>query len=246
MHPDPLEFLYDYPDVADREIVGLVASSLAYGRVAQLLKSIRVVLDIIGPRPVEFVASASAGSLEKSLSGFKHRFTTGSQIAGLLAGARGAIEKYGSLNGCFTSGMEPSEHTVLEAMNRFATELTGSSGCPCDFLLPSVAKGSACKRLNLYLRWMVRSDEVDPGGWSGVSPAALIVPLDTHMYRTGQAMGFTTRKSADIKAAQEVTEGFRRIVPEDPVRYDFSLTRLGIRSESSLEEFLGGIEETQG
>ena len=93
---------------------------------------------------------------------------------------------------------------------------------------------------------MARSDDVDPGGWEGVSPARLIVPLDTHMFRTGRAMGFTKRKTADIKAALEVTEGFRRIVPGDPVRYDFSLTRLGIRGESSLEEFLAGIDETQG
>jgi uncharacterized protein (TIGR02757 family) len=246
VHPDPLEFLYDYPEVADREIVGLIASSLAYGRVAQLLKSVALVLEVVGAKPAEFLASASGRSLEKALAGFKHRFTTGSQIAGLLLGARRAIEKHGSLNACFTSGCEPSEQTVLQAMHRFATEVTGLAGCPCDFLLPSTARGSACKRLNLYLRWMVRSDEVDPGGWSGVNPASLIVPLDTHMFKTGRALGFTGRKSADIKAALEVTGGFRRIVPADPVRYDFSLTRLGIRSESSLEEFVGQLDKAQG
>jgi len=246
VHPDPLEFLYDYPEVADREIVGLIASSLAYGRVAQLLKSVATVLEVVGPGPAEFLASETGGTLEEAFAGFKHRFTTGSQIAGLLLGARRAIEKHGSLNACFLSGYDASEETVVAAMHRFATEVTGLAGCPCDFLLPSTAGGSACKRLNLYLRWMVRSDEVDPGGWTGVSPASLIVPLDTHMFKTGRALGFTARKSADIKAALEVTAGFRGIVPADPVRYDFSLTRLGIRSESSLEEFIGGLEEAQG
>ncbi len=99
-------------------------------------------------------------------------------------------------------------------------------------LLPSPGKGSACKRLNLFLRWMVRSDDVDPGGWSGVDAGKLIVPLDTHMHRMGLEVGLTRRKQADMQAALEVTRAFRTIAPEDPVRYDFALTRLGIHDIS--------------
>lgn len=245
MHPDPLEFLYRYDDIADREIVGLVASSLAYGGVKQILKSVSMVLEVLGRRPGRSLQETSPGAVKGALAGFKHRFTTGEDMAGLLAGAGRAIAKHGSLNDCFLAGME-AEPTVLEAMHRFAGEVTGLGGCSPDFLLPSTAKGSACKRLNLYLRWMVRADAVDPGGWRGVSPAALIVPLDTHMYKTGLALGFTRRKSADIRTALEVTEGFRLIAPDDPVKYDFALTRLGIREESSLAEFLAGIEQAQG
>ena len=100
--------------------------------------------------------------------------------------------------------------------------------------MPWPSRGSACKRLNLYLRWMIRSDEVDPGGWSGVHPRKLIVPLDTHMHRIGREWGFTRRKAADMKTALEITEAFRSINELDPVKYDFALTRTGIRKDVKL------------
>ena len=87
------------------------------------------------------------------------------------------------------------------------------------------------KRLNLFLRWMVRRDDVDPGGWDSVSRGRLVVPLDTHLFRIARTLGFTDRKSADLAAALEITDRFREIAPDDPVRYDFALTRLGIRAD---------------
>ena len=224
--------------------MGLVASALAYGRVAQILKSVSSVLDVLGPAPAEFISSRSRKQMERKLDGFKHRFTTGADMAGLLAGARAAILKHGSLNDCFAGGLGESDETVTDALEKFVSELTGPDSGLCEFLLPAAAKGSACKRLNLYLRWMVRSDEVDPGGWTGIRTSQLVVPLDTHMHRTGLALGLTSRKQANLRTALEINEGFRRIVPDDPVRYDFSLTRLGIRSGDSLEEFLARVEQS--
>lgn len=246
MHPDPLEFLYRYDEVRDREVVGLVASTLAYGRVNQILSSVEKALGVLGPEPARFVTDTSDKEVRRLFKGFKHRFTTGSDMAALLVGAGRAVQVHGSLNTCFEAGLDPRDETVVPAMERFATEVMGLAGCQCDFTLPSTAGGSACKRLNLYLRWMVRRDEVDPGGWDGISPSMLVIPLDTHMFRTGLALGMTRRKTADLKTALEITEGFRRIAPEDPVRYDFCLTRLGIREEMSLLDFLEGIEESQG
>lgn len=243
VHPDPLEFLYKYRGVRDREVVGLVASSLAYGRVAQILRSVEVVLDVLGKHPADFIAAASRKDLERALSGFKHRFTTGSDVVGLLTGARRATEKHGSLNKCFVAGLTREDDSVVQALEKFAVEITGPGACTCDFLLPSSGKGSACKRLNLYLRWMVRRDDVDPGGWKGVSPAMLVVPLDTHMHQTALALGLTSRKPADLRTALEITAGFREFAPKDPVKYDFSLTRLGIREETSLDEFLSNLDE---
>jgi uncharacterized protein (TIGR02757 family) len=246
VHPDPLEFLYDYPDVRDREVVGLIASSLAYGRVAQILKSVAAVLDAVGTQPAEFIAGSTQNEISRALDGFKHRFTTGGDITMLLCGAGRAIAKHGSLNACFTGCLSPGDIDVVRALGRFVSEVTGLAGCPCDFLLPSTSKGSACKRLNLFLRWMVRRDSVDPGGWQGVDPSLLVIPLDTHMYRTGLALGMTARRQAGLRTALEITEGFRRIAPRDPVRYDFSLTRLGIRTGVSLDDFLARIDEMQG
>ena len=88
---------------------------------------------------------------------------------------------------------------------------------------------------------MVRRDDVDPGGWDDVSPALLIVPLDVHMHRIARRLGATARKSADLRAAMETTAAFRGICPDDPVRYDFALTRLGIHPETDMEEFLAGL-----
>lgn len=237
VHPDPLEFLYDYDDPADREVVGLLASSLACGRVAQILKSVRYVLRRMGPRPARFLRNASEASLGRDFAGFRHRFSDGANVSAMLLGAAGVIERYGSLRNCFAAGLHDSDETVLPALSAFVRELSGAGRC--GHLLPDPAGRSACKRSNLFLRWMVRCDDVDPGGWDAVPAAKLIVPLDTHMHRIGLALGATRRKTADMRTALEITDAFRRIMPEDPVRYDFALTRLGIRSDMDLSALSG-------
>jgi uncharacterized protein (TIGR02757 family) len=237
IHPDPLEFVYLYKDPADREIVALIASSLAYGRVGQILKSVACVLAPMVPSPSVFVAESSLETIQKTLCDFKHRFATGDHLASLLSGIKQVLERYGSLHACFMAGMN-NEDTVLPALTRFATEMTACAGGRVGHLVPSPERGSACKRLNLFLRWMVRSDDVDPGGWESVSPSKLIVPLDTHMHRISLSLGLTKRRQANILTAKEITEGFRQISPEDPVKYDFSLTRLGMRGDEELSTFL--------
>jgi uncharacterized protein (TIGR02757 family) len=237
VHPDPLEFLYKYDDPRDREVVGLVASSLAYGRVAQILASVERVLDRLGPRPARLIADASADELRASLAGFRHRFTTGDEVAAMLFGAGRLAREHGSLGGAFVSFMSPDDETVLPALGRFTCELSSRGDLGACHLVPDPARGSACKRLLLYLRWMVRRDAVDPGGWEGVPAAKLIVPLDTHMFRLCRAMGFITRRQANARAALEATAAFRAIMPDDPVRYDFALTRLGINPEVKISDF---------
>lgn len=240
VHPDPLEFLYEYPDFKDREVAGLIASSLAYGRVAQILKSVSGVLEKMGPSPYDFLMSTTPSTLLHVYSDFKHRFTTGEELAAMLIGAKSVIERFDSLYNCFLSGFRDDDETVLTGLsflaNEFRTELNGN----CNSLLPLPERGSACKRWNLFLRWMVREDHVDPGGWNRVSPAKLIVPLDTHMYRICLLLGMTGRKNADMRTALEITRAFRKIEPQDPVRYDFALTRLGIRTDADLDTFLKG------
>lgn len=231
IHPDPLEFLLRYEDPLDREVVGLIASSLAYGRVGQILRSVTRVLDSMGKSPVEFILEISPKTCRETFCTFKHRFTTGDHIVDLLRGIRRILLEYGSLQACFLDGVRSSHATVLPALSRFVSVLREAmEGRGHHFLVPSPDRGSACKRLNLFLRWMVRADEVDPGGWTGVQASQLIVPLDTHMHQIGLALGLTTRRQADMRTAMEMTDGFRMIFPSDPVRYDFALTRLGIQN----------------
>ena len=238
VHPDPLEFLYHYDRPADREVVALVASSLAYGRVKQILRSVGGVLDVLGPHPAESLARSSQADWRRRLAGFRHRFNTGRHVAAMLAGAGVVIRRYGSLEACFCEALGTDDETVLPAARAFVGRITGAAAGPCGHLLPDPAKGSACKRLNLMLRWLVRRDRVDPGGWSAVGAEKLIVPLDTHMHRIARGLGMTQRRGADLRTALEVTAAFRHIVPDDPVRYDFALTRTGIRSDvPDLGEF---------
>ncbi len=238
VHPDPLEFLYRYEDPRDREVVGLFASSLAYGRVKQILRSVSSVLDVMGPRPSQFILKSSQETLIESFLGFKHRFSTGEELSMTLLGTKRIIERFGSLEACFVSGMNDDD-TILPALLNFAREL----GCPFNgrpnSLVPSHEKRSSMKRLNLFLRWMVRCDDVDPGGWADVSTEKLIVPLDVHMMRICMGLGITKRKSADIRTALDITEAFRKISPADPVKYDFALTRLGIKRGEELDTILG-------
>ena len=231
VNPDPLVFLYDYTEPCDRELVALVASSLAYGRVAQILKSVKKILDVLGPHPRDFLLKTPHAGIDEALEGFKHRFSSGHEIAIMLEGARTAIEKHGSLERCFLSTFSQKHENVLPALVKFAETLCSGFDGGESYLLPSPEKGSACKRLNLMLRWLVRSDEVDPGGWADVSASKLIVPLDTHMFRIAKCLGLTSRNSADLKTAVEITRGFAKYAPDDPVKFDFSLTRSGIHPE---------------
>lgn len=231
IHPDPLEFVHLYTAKSDKEVVGLVASALAYGRVKQILCSVRSVLDTMGPSPRDFLLQHSPARIRSLFHSFKHRFTTGEILSSLLIGIRKLTVDYGSIESCFLGGFDRKDTTILPALCAFVKKLNDASGREMPMFLPSPAGGSACKRLNLFLRWMVRRDNVDPGIWQTVSPACLIVPLDTHMHRVSLAMGLTARKQADLRCAIEITEQFASVCPEDPVRYDFALTRLGMNGE---------------
>jgi len=235
---DPMAFLYAYAEPADREVVGLVASCLAYGRVAQIRRSVSSVLARLGAAPARHVAAAAPGGLARTFAGFRHRFTTGEELAALLNGAGRALRRHGSLEACFLASLGSADETVAPALGAFARELAGGRGF--SSLLPDPARRSACKRLHLFLRWMVRRDRVDVGRWR-VPARLLIVPLDTHMHKIARALGLTRRRGADLRTAIEVTEAFRSVRPDDPVRYDFCLTRLGIHPEVRPCEFLARL-----
>jgi len=226
VHPDPLEFLWRYSSIEDREITGLIASGLAYGRVAQILKSTEKVLKILGPSPSGFLKNISLDELKPSLAGFKHRFTTASEMAAVIKSASLLQEKWGLLGNMLVEYLEKDDYH--DALDKFVVAILEGADLGKCSLLPRPQRGSACKRLHLFMRWMVRRDEVDPGGWDRVLPSVLTVPLDVHMFRIAKFLGFTRRQNASCTTASEVTEGFRRINPEDPVKYDFSLTRMGI------------------
>ena len=232
--PDPLVVLYRYPDAADREIAGLIAASLAYGNVRQIMKSVETVLRIMGESPHAYIRESRSGDFRDDLDGFVHRFATGEHVSGLLCGIKSMITARGSLSEGFRKACAKTDETYLPALCAFARALREGAETDPGHLLPRVEKGSACKRLNLFLRWMIRSDDVDPGGWDSLCPSKLLIPLDVHMHRVCSELGVTGRKQADMKTALTVTRAFAGISPKDPVRYDFVLTRRGIRKDDGF------------
>lgn len=188
----------------------------------------------MGPTPLRFLLEVSWEELKGSLTGFSHRFATGENLAALLIGVGRLIKRHGSLYAAFLGGFDEQDGNVLPGLSHFANAI--AAGAPDDpgHLLPIPNRGSACKRLNLFLRWMVREDEIDPGGWRRIPASHLIIPLDTHLHRAGLNLGFTKRKQGNMKTALEVTNGFRELSPMDPVKYDFILTRLGVWGKTAL------------
>jgi len=233
---DPVAFVHRYDCVKDREVVGLVAASLGYGRLAQILKSVGDALERMGPSPSGFLLSASELRLRTACCGFVHRFARDDNLLGLFMGIRAALRAHGSLEACFLSHDSPGEQTVWGALTGFATELAEPGGA--GHLMPDPGRGSACKRWHLYLRWMVRRDAVDPGPWRHVAPARLVVPLDAHVWRVCRSLGLTARRTCNRRAALEATAGFRALCPEDPVRYDFALMHASEQGDPALSRWL--------
>ncbi len=242
LESDPLSFVHRYSSSEDREIAGLIASSLAYGRVAGIKKSVEKVLSVMEGGPARFVMGFRPHADGERFAGFRHRFNTGRDITCLLYFARQMIETSGSIGGFFMRGYSPSHRNIKEALTAFSSGVLGldtariygrpgplPQGAGVRFFFPSPAGGSPCKRLNLYLRWMVRrGDGLDFGIWKDVSPAKLVIPLDTHIARIAAYLGLTQRKSRDWKMAEEITSSLADLDPQDPVKYDFALCRLGI------------------
>lgn len=233
---DPLAVVYRFQTPEDREAAGLIAAALAFGSVTQILRALDTVFEAF-PAPGSALRNQSSCQLQRRLGAFRYRFVTENDLLALMQGMQALIREHGSLGAAFRAAVGPDETTVVPALTSFVNSLNGGAAPSRNYLLPDPSRGSACKRLFMYLRWMVRSDDVDLGLWP-VSPRLLVVPMDTHMHRMALALGLTRRKQADLKAALEVTAAFRKIAPHDPVRYDFALTRLGIRKELTPQTFL--------
>lgn len=233
--PDPLQFVYRFPDRRDAEIAAFLASALAYGRVRQIERSLTELFDRMDGSPHEYTMNLCDAGRAR-MRPFKHRFTTGSDIIDLIDLFHRILDEYGDLESFFLRGYRPEHPNVLPALSvfcdslceRYADAHDGHVSFGLSYLLASPSRGSASKRLHLFLRWMVRYDEVDPGLWRRVDKSKLIVPIDVHMARLCRILGLHDDKTTTGRTAVKITEGFSKIEPADPAKYDFALSRIGI------------------
>jgi uncharacterized protein (TIGR02757 family) len=242
--PDPIEIVRRYPAPADREVVGFCASALAFGRVAAVLPAIERLLAVMGRSPAAFVRRFDPARDAPAFDRLVHRWTRGPDLVALLLALRAMLRDAGSIESFFLRGLDPAAPDVEAALDSFsrralevdlapayAAPRQPSRGPGVAYFFPRPAAGSGCKRLNLYLRWMARSDAVDLGVWTGVSPAQLVVPLDVHVIRVGRCLELTRLRSPGWRMASEITASLREFDPRDPVRYDFALCHLGMRDQ---------------
>jgi uncharacterized protein (TIGR02757 family) len=236
---DPVQIVRRYTTRADQEVVGFCAAALAFGRVQSVLNTVDTLARALGPAPADFVRRFDPKAPHPEVRAMVHRWTRGVDIVALLWLLRQMIDRSGSIEGFFLEGYDPGATDIggaLDSFSRRALELDlraaygrrvpPRAGVCYFFTRPSA--GSGCKRLNLFLRWMVRRDAVDLGAWPSVSPSKLIVPLDTHVIRLGRCLRLTRYTSPGWPMAAQITASLRAIDPADPVRFDFSICHVGM------------------
>lgn len=225
--PDPIALVRRYPRREDREVAGWIASAFAYGRVDQILKDAGALLSFLGPAPAATVAARTFTA--KDLAFFRHRFHGPKDAADFLLLIGECIRREGSV-GRFFARRFPPDRTIAGLLDRVSEEVLSwtAPSAALRFLLPRPSDGSACKRWNLYLRWMVRDDAMDFGLWKEIPASALVIPTDTHVHRVSRRLGLTRRRTADWKTAVEITARLARLDPADPVKYDFAICQLGV------------------
>jgi uncharacterized protein (TIGR02757 family) len=235
---DPVQIVRRYSAPRDQEIVGFCAAALAFGRVASVLNTVETLVRVLGPEPARFVSEFDPAGPHPELRAMVHRWTRGRDLVALLWILRQMLDRAHSIEQFFLEGYEPDAADIgpsLDSFSRRALQLdlrAAYGRVPrrpgvCYFF-PRPSAGSGCKRLNLFLRWMVRRDAVDLGAWSTIPAAKLIVPLDTHVIRLGQCLRLTRYRSPGWRMAAEITASLRAIDPVDPVRFDFSLCHVGM------------------
>jgi uncharacterized protein (TIGR02757 family) len=233
---DPIRYPLHFTQAADQEVMGLVSACLAYGNVKQISRSMDLLAEVMGNEPASCIQNRSAARRAKALPRFQHRWTSREDILVLWESMHRVLNEFGSLEQCFKLGIETPPRALEQGLNHLVSQLQSGASSAGLRVLSKPENGSACKRMLMYLRWMVRRDAVDPGPWRCLSPEQLRMPVDTHIYRTAHRYFLTRRKSVNWRTVTEITQWFSTVCPEDPVRYDFALTRLGMKGRSALDE----------
>jgi len=235
---DPVIIPHEFSAQKDIEVAAFIAALFSYGKVSLFLPRIRQIISSLEKSPYDFLYKSSEDMIDQvsELDGFYYRFQKEDDLRLLLKTTSLVLKEYGSLENLFMKGYTASDQNVASAMNLFLKEyhniayrVNKQRVLPGSFkhLLPEPGPG-AMKRVNMFLRWMVRKDQVDFGIWKKIGTSQLLIPLDVHIKRLAGYLGLSHRKSSDLKTSIEITESLKLLDPHDPVKYDFALTRLGM------------------
>jgi uncharacterized protein (TIGR02757 family) len=235
LEPDPLQFPHLFRNKNDIEVMAFIASVFAYGNVKQINNSLQKFQQISDNNPFSFIQNFNSPDIQKKLS-LVHRFYSSKDIIKLFQLLNLAYSEFNSLNSLFLSGYNETDSNVKNALTNFSNYFLlkakrefGQLSRGLKFMFPLPEKGSACKRMNLFLRWMVRKDDLDFGLWGEIPTSKLIIPVDTHVARICKQLKLTKRKNVSWKMAEEITENLKKFDPDDPVKYDFAICHIGMR-----------------
>ncbi len=233
--PDPVEFPQRYSNYCDIEISAFLSSIFAYGRVVQIQKSLTLLHDLMDNQPYNFIQNYSIKKGEKLFKNFIHRFYKPEDIVILFNILRTVYDNYESLNKLFLLYYFEEDKNLKNSISFFSNNLksllkTKWENSPrLKFMFPDSMKGSACKRMNLFLRWMIRKDEIDLGLWKEIPTSKLVIPVDTHIAKICKELKLTEHKVVSWNMAEEITNNLAMFNPKDPVKYDFALCHISMR-----------------
>jgi uncharacterized protein (TIGR02757 family) len=224
---DPIQVPRQFNSKEDIEISGFLAATIAWGNRTAIIKNAEKLMSLMGNQPHSFILNASQSEINR-LEYFVHRTFNGKDCIYFIQSLKNIYKKYGGLQAIFEKGFQ-HEYSVKSSLSYFHEVFFEMPGERTRKHVSNVQKGSSGKRLNMFLRWMVRNDKngVDFGLWKGIPASALMLPLDVHTGNVGRKLGLLQRKSNDWKAVEEITSNLRKFDADDPVKYDFALFGLG-------------------
>jgi len=228
---DPISLPHQFSKKQDIEIIGLWVAILAWGQRKTIINSGNRLVELMGGSPHDFILNHEERDREAFLD-FKHRTFQPTDTLWFLEFFQQYYRKNDSLENAFSRHLSPTDETVENALRGFHDLFFESENAPHRTRkhIATPARKSSCKRLNMFLRWMVRQDKkgVDFGLWKEIKPAQLLMPLDVHVDRVARRFGLLKRKQTDWLSVLELTENLRKFDAEDPVKYDFALFGAGV------------------
>ncbi|MCB0730171.1 MAG: TIGR02757 family protein [Ignavibacteriae bacterium] len=235
IYPDPLIFPHRFTKESDIEISAFISSIFAYGNVTQIMNSLEKIHSFFDGDPTGFIEYFDIKKNKTLFKDFKHRFYTSNDVLNLFEIVKYIYCDYESVKHLFLLYYFDNDINIKNSLSFFSKNLIEIAERHCKvtpgikFMFPDPFSGSACKRMNLFLRWVVRKDELDFGIWKSLNKSQLVIPVDTHIAKISREIGLTKRKNVSWQMAEEITENLKKYDENDPVKYDFAICHIGMR-----------------